>query len=207
MSPTAAGVPGPIGDPEAFRPLRDKLLAGPWGGPVRRALAVVSARSGDGRSYVCASLALSLGLLGRRTLLIDADTARPALHVLFGADNSRGLFDVLRGAQRAACIQPLPAVPLLSLLPCGPLPPQPLKLLQTAAFADLLQVTASEFDHVILDTPPAGRRREALAIAAAAGFALVVGRDGPNPLGPVQGLVDSLVNAGVQVTGVLINEH
>ena len=130
MSLAELGTIGPIGgDPATFRLLRDKLLAGPWGEAIHRALAVVSVDPGDGRSYVCADLALSLSQLGRRTLLIDADTERPSLHALFSADNSRGLSDLLLSrAEPAACIRPLPALPLLALLPSGPLPAQPLRL-------------------------------------------------------------------------------
>lgn len=205
MSPLTAGASGPVGDPRAFRLLRDKLLAGPWGTAVHRALAVVSVHRGDGRSYVCASLAVSLGRIGRRTLLIDADPARPTLHRLFGADNGRGVSDVLLGAPRATCIHPLPAVPRVSLLPGGP--PAPANRLQAETLAELVQASTREFDHVILDTPPADEGPQALAIAVVAGFALVLGRGGPPALGPVQGLIDSLVNAGVEVTGVVIDEH
>ena len=67
--------------------------------------------------------------------------------------------------------------------------------------------TTRDFDHVIIDTPAANARPDALAIAVAAGFALVLGRNQPKPLGPVQGLVNSLVNAGVQVTGLVLNDH
>lgn len=210
MSAAASGGLGPIGDPAAFALLRDKLIAGPWGRAARRALAVVSVDPGDGRSYVCSNLAVSLGLLGRRTLLIDADTVRPSLHRLFGVDNSRGLSDVLGGAPRATCIQLLPAAPMVSLLAAGPLPAAPLKPAQGDALAELVQGATEAFDHVILDTPAAGRQpqaSQALHIAMAAGFALVVGRDGPSPLGPLRGLVDLLVNAGVQVTGIVINDH
>lgn len=207
MSAAASGGLDPIGDRAAFALLRDKLIAGPWGRAARRALAVVSVDPGDGRSYVCSSLAVSLGLLGRRTLLIDADTVRPSLHRLFGVDNSRGLSDVLGGAPRATCIQPLPTAPMVSLLPAGPLPAAPLKPAQGDALAELVQGATEAFDHVILDTPAAGRQPQALHIAVAAGFALVVGRDGPSPLGPLRGLVDLLVNAGVQVAGIVINDH
>ncbi|HYD75994.1 CpsD/CapB family tyrosine-protein kinase [Ramlibacter sp.] len=204
MSAAASGALGPIGDPEAFGLLRDKLLAGPWGSAARRALAIVSVHPGDGRSYVCASLAISLGLLGRRTLLIDADTARPSLHRLFGADNHRGLSDVLAGVERASCIQPLSAVPMVSLLPSGPLASMPP---QETALAELVKGATGDFDHVILDTPPADVRPEALAIAEAAGFALVLACGGSSPLASVRNLVDALVNAGVQVTGVVVNDH
>ena len=195
------------GDPAAFGLLRDKLLAGPWGQDLHRALAVVSASAGDGRSHVSASLAVSLSQMGRRTLLIDADTARPSLHLMFSVDNSRGLSDVLSGARPATCIQLLPASPLLSLLPSGRLPARPLKLLRGKALANLVRVATRDFDHVIMDTPAADERPEALAIAVAAGFALVLGRNHTHPLRSVQGLVDSLVKAGVQVTGVVLNDH
>jgi protein-tyrosine kinase len=77
---------------EAFRALRSQVLLRLHSGhdARRRALAVVSANRGDGKTYLAANLAAVLSQTGARTLLIDADMRQPRQHALFGLQSGNG---------------------------------------------------------------------------------------------------------------------
>src|SRR5450631_1869737 len=72
---------------EQIRALRTELLL--LNGPSRSGNlnAVLSACQGEGRTQLCAELAIAFSQLGQRTLLVDADLRRPRIHTLFEADN------------------------------------------------------------------------------------------------------------------------
>jgi len=77
---------------EAFRAIRSQILlrAQVDESATNRALAVVSPDMGDGKTYFCANLAVSLAQLGAKTLLIDADLRGARQHQVFGVDNASG---------------------------------------------------------------------------------------------------------------------
>jgi protein-tyrosine kinase len=194
-------------DAEAFAVLRAKLLLGPWGEAPHRALAVVSADDGDGRSYVCANLAASMSQMGRRTLLVDASFRRPRQHELFDVDNEHGLSTCLASRQPVDCIHRIAGFPFLSVVPAGPVPQSPLEHIHSPFFATWMKHMMRDYDIVLVDTPAASEHVEALAIAYIARYALVVGRNGQSRVRSVQSLLDSLAQAGVQVTGIVMNDH
>src|SRR5207253_11148190 len=122
-----------------------------------------------GRSFIAANLAVVFAQLGQRTLLIDADLRNASQHRLFGVDNRLGLSAVLSGrADASEAIQRVAAVPNLSLLPAGALPPSPQDLLARPAFAILLDEVAADADLVLLDCPPIGQTADAQTIVVRA---------------------------------------
>jgi capsular exopolysaccharide synthesis family protein len=87
-------------------------------------------------------------------LLVDADLRRPRLHKLFAKTATVGLAAVVAGRVEWREAVQESGVANLSLLPCGPLPPNPSELLTSPRFAELLETVRKEFDFVIVDTPP-----------------------------------------------------
>ncbi|HET7362570.1 MAG TPA: chain length determinant protein tyrosine kinase EpsG, partial [Burkholderiales bacterium] len=81
---------------EALRAVRDQLLLR-WleRKPESRALAILSAARGEGRTFIAANLAVVFSQLGSRTLLVDADLRNPRQHRIFGLDNRTGLSALL----------------------------------------------------------------------------------------------------------------
>lgn len=194
---------------EAFREIRSQLLAGALGaeGSERRAMAVVSPDRGDGRSYLAANLAVTLGQLGGRTLLVDADLRVPRLHRLFDIDPVHaGLTDMLTGRTDAGAILRVGRLPGLWLLCAGTVPPNPLELVQRASFAGLMRELQQKFDHVVLDTPAATHGADARVVAASCGIALAVGRKGRTRMKDLAKLTEA-IGQSLSIAGVVMNEH
>ena len=173
----------------------------------RPAIAVISPASGDGKTYFAANLAVSLAQLGGRTLIVDADLRGPRQHEVFKVSNSAGLSSLLSGRSENQVIQPVEGVPGLFVLPCGPIPPNPLELIERPAFGLLVRELTSKFDHVVIDTAAASLGSDGCVVAAKCGAALVLTRKHENRVVALQDLVASLSGASVQLLGAVVNEH
>ena len=196
----------PFGDEaEVFRELRTQLLAKALARRSRTALAVVSAASGEGKSYVAANLAASLGQLGGRTLLIDANLRNPRLHTLLRIEDAEGLAATLAGRSRLPSVHPLPEVPGLYCIAAGEVPPNPVELLQSPRFSLLLYDVLAKFDHVVLDTAADACGADARLVAAKAGTALVVGRKGVSRIPAMKALLARIAGGPAQIDGVVMN--
>src|SRR5687768_7368336 len=114
---------------EELRTVRTQLLIR-WFNPAagRRTLAITSPVAREGRSFIAANLAVSFSQLGQRTLLIDADFRSPRQQGIFNIADRFGLSSVLCGRSDLSAAVPVSGFAGLSVLPAGPLPPNPLEL-------------------------------------------------------------------------------
>lgn len=191
---------------EALRAVRTQLMLRWFGeAPDRRRLAIVSARRGDGRSFIAANLAIAFTQLGERTLLVDADLRRPRLHELFRVDDRIGLSSMLAGRANDDAIHPVAALPGLAVLPAGPVPPNPQELLSRPAFGSLLDELAQRFDVILVDTPAAAESSDARITAMRARAAMFVSRQNVTRLRELRGLLAELAECACTVVGGVIN--
>ena len=192
---------------EQLRALRSQLMLRWFDAEAeRKALAIVSPGSGEGRSFVAANLAIVFSQLGERTLLIDADLRRPRQHQLFKLGNHAGLSEMLVGRNGAETVVRVPSLLGLSLLPAGAVPPNPQELLGRPAFAERLQSLGRDFDVVIIDTPAAGECADAQTIAVRAGAALMLARKNRSSLPDVAQLASGFQQAGTALVGSVLND-
>lgn len=206
-SPELVALNQPFGvQAESFRSLRSQLLMRLFAdGQPRRALAVVSPDSRDGKTFFAANLAVVLAQTGARTLLIDADLRHPRQHEVFGLDNQAGLSGILAGRAEFNVVQMAPGVDSLFVLPVGSTPPNPTELVERPAFRLLMSELVAKFDHVIVDTPAACYGSDSIAIAARCGAALVLARRNTSRVAALQSLVGTLQDGTAAVAGVVFN--
>jgi len=192
---------------EAFRAIRSQVVMRVFNeNEQKRALAVVSPASGDGKTFFCANLAVTLAQAGGRTLLVDADLRGPRQHEVFNLDNSAGLSSVLAGRVDSQMVQQVAGVPSLYVMPVGVTPPNPLELIDRPAFSMLIRELVLKFDHVIVDTPAAVYGADAQVVAARCGAVLIVARKDESRVGELQQLVGALSSSPARMAGVILNE-
>lgn len=206
---------------ESFRAVRSQLMMRVWGEAepaspnhstnhsphaARRALAVISPASGDGKTFFAANLAVVLAQLGGRTLLVDADMRGPRQHEVFHLPNSGGLSGILSGRSQKQVVQRVPGVPSLFVLAVGATPPNPLELVERPAFAQLMRELCVRFEHVIVDTPAHQYGADGPVIASRCGAALIVARRHSSRVQSLQHLVAVLGGGATKLAGVILNE-
>ena len=185
---------------EAMRALRTELLLR-WINPDRRMLAICSPARGDGRSYLAANLAVAFSQLGKGTLLVDADMRQPRQHEIFNLGNRAGLSDTLAGRGGADLAKPVAYFSRLWVFAAGPVPPNPLELLSSSEFPNLLEQLKQRFEVVLIDTPAASAGADAQMIAIRAGGALVLAREGKTRFRELQALAASVAGGNAVVVG------
>ena len=152
---------------EAFRSLRTNVLFANVDHRPRRIL-VTSALPLEGKSVVSANLALAFAQSGTPTVLIDADLRRPSQHRLFNLKSATGLTTLLMDpASVPAAMEKFRITEHLTVIPSGPLPPNPAELLSSARMAGLINQLAESGEEttVIVDTSPLLAAPDAVALA------------------------------------------
>jgi capsular exopolysaccharide synthesis family protein len=189
---------------EAFHELRTSVLLSTAKHPPKTLL-VTSAKGGEGKTTVAANLAVSLAQLGEKVLLIDADLRRPSLHNFFGVPNTCGLVNFLTGSPDWRSLLSHPAPIGLSVLPSGPIPPNPADLLSSEYMPALIREASKEYKFIVLDSPPLLNLADSRILATLVdGVILVVG-GGITPRELVHRAYASAVDAGSHVLGATIN--
>jgi polysaccharide biosynthesis transport protein len=188
---------------EAYRAFRAALLLSRAGGI--RTIAVTSSAPGEGKTSTSVNLAVVLAQLGKKVLLVDADLHKPRIHEVFRVSNRVGLVSILaEKTDPLMAIQPT-KVKNLSLVPSGPMSPNPSGLLSSDAMKQFLQTVAENFDFVIIDTPPVSPVADAILIGYQLDGVVLCVKGGTTPRDLVARTRDKLARSNVRILGVLIN--
>ena len=98
-----------------------------------------------------------------------------------------------------------PDLPNLHLLTSGPVPPLPSELLSSRQMEDLLARARSEYDFVIIDTPPVLAVTDASIVGRLADAAVLIIRYGAAQKQVVRRCIDLLERSGTHLLGVAVN--
>lgn len=187
-------------------------------------ISVISARNGEGRSYVAASLAIAFSQAGQRTLLIGADLRASGQTDLYGLalqqsnppqpsdttsavlssqSNAPALSANLAGRSSPEQVLEVPGFPKLSVLPAGPRPPNPQELLAEPRLHKLLDYLAPNYDVMLVDTPAAQVSSDAQVIARQTDLSVLVARKDSTYLKDFKTTVLSLKQADAVIAGIV----
>jgi protein-tyrosine kinase len=167
--------------------------------------ALLSPGRAEGRSQLCAELAIAFAQLGRRTLLVDADLRHPRQHILFNSENQWGLAQTL-GLGEPPYLHGVDGLPELALLTSGTIPPNPLELVSNRRFDRLIAEWRRQYDFVVLDTPAVSLYSDALQIATIAQRVLVVSRTEVTSFPGTKDMLRRLAVTDATILGAVINK-
>ncbi|HEY7034092.1 MAG TPA: polysaccharide biosynthesis tyrosine autokinase [Thermomicrobiales bacterium] len=171
-------------------------------------LGITSANPGEGKSTMAANLAVTLAQAGFVTALVDADLRRPSQHRIFGVGNDRGLSTLLSAPDRAWDWGAVPTMlPNLTLVPAGPLPPNPADLLSLERMRELLTEMRHTFDVIVLDTPPVLVVSDPLIVAAHVDGMILVAKAGKTRLDALRRAAATIQRGSVRIIGVIVNQQ
>jgi capsular exopolysaccharide synthesis family protein len=190
---------------ECLRSIRTNLLFMSPEKPLRT-IVVTSASPSEGKTTTATALAEVMADGGNRVLIVDADMRRPQLHKVFELSNEAGLSSLIVGeGQLDQLIRPS-RIPNLSVLTCGPIPPNPAELLHTEGFEKLLTAMAQRFDRVIIDSPPAGVVADAVVISTQVDGTLLVLKAGQTSRDAAVRATRSILDVKGRIFGAVLND-
>jgi protein-tyrosine kinase len=196
-----------VGDPrnEQISGLRTDLMLLNDSTQRSNVFAFVSPGRYEGRSQLCAELAIAFAQLGRRTLLVDADLRHPRQHILFSSDNQWGLSQALAQGD-APYLNTVEGLPQLTLLTSGPVPHNPLELLSQSRFERLTSSLGNQYDFIVIDTPAVSQCADALQVASVARHVVAVSRAGVTSFQDMKDMLRRLAMTDSAILGAVLNK-
>jgi capsular exopolysaccharide synthesis family protein len=189
---------------ESFKALRTSVLLSSPDKPPKSIL-VTSMMPGEGKTTIAANLAITIAQAGQRVLLIDGDMRKPRLHKIFKLDSSLGgLSTYLAGVGGEEICQQGP-LPFLSIIPAGPLPPNPSELLSSARLKDLLCEQQDKYDILVFDSAPVISVTDSLIIGRSVDGVIVVTRAAATTYDVVRKGIKSLTDVNANILGMVVN--
>lgn len=190
---------------EGIRTARSGILLSALDAP-NKVLLITSCVPGEGKTTVAINLGFAHAQSNGRTLLIDLDMRRGQASRALGQGAAKlGVTNLLAGqASIEHCVVPIKETGL-HLLPVGVTPPNPLELLLSQRFKDVLAELSKEYPMIIIDSPPVELVSEALVLAPLVTNVALVVRAMSTPAPLVRKTQQRLQRAGGQLLGVIIN--
>ncbi|MCG6957712.1 MAG: polysaccharide biosynthesis tyrosine autokinase, partial [Gemmatimonadetes bacterium] len=189
---------------EAFRELRVTLsFAYGTAGPLT--LTISSPAAEEGKTLTATYLAVAFAEMGRRTLLIDADTRRGDAHRLLGVERKPGLTDYLRARTGGDIIQKT-TYEHLEFIGCGARGATSPEMLASNRMASFLGTLKRLYDVIIIDSPPLAAGADALVLAGLAGNMAVVLRTGSTDKRLAVAKLDSISRLPIRILGAVLND-
>ena len=177
-----------------------------------KSILVTSTIPGEGKTLVSCNLAGSFARHGKRTLLIDCDLRRPMLHRHFKQQNTTGVITWFEsGATTEGELATNPSLGIirlsenLSLLCSGGRSKSPTEILESPAFAQLLERLKHEYELVVVDSPPLGAVTDSLLIAERTDEVIYVCRFNRAYRKHIRLYIKALKNGKNEVLGVVLN--
>ncbi len=159
-----------------------------------------------GKSFISTNLATIFAQSGKRILLIDADLRRGYMHKYFNLDVKPGLADLISNQANVQQVIHQTSVENLDMITRGKSPASPSELLSTSYFGELLEQLRTQYDHIIIDTPPVLAVTDGIIISQYSGVNLVVARYAKTQMKELELTLNRFEQANVKVNGFILND-
>jgi capsular exopolysaccharide synthesis family protein len=191
---------------ESFRSLRTSLQFARQEQQIR-SLVLTSPGVGEGKTSTLANLGVVFAQAGERVVLVSCDLRRPRIGAFFGLDEHEGLSSVLLDQQTLEeAVLPVPGSDRLSLLPAGPVPPNPAELLDSARTGDIFARLRDQYDLVLIDSPPVLPVTDAAILSRYADATLMLAAAGQTRRSDLHRAVEKLDQVGTTILGTVLNK-
>ena len=146
-----------------------------------KVILVTSTTTGEGKTFIASNLAVSLALLGKKIVIVGLDIRKPSLNKAFNylSHREQGISQFLANPEHTdlmSLVQVSRINANLSILPGGPIPPNPTELVARESLSQAIDILKKHFDYIILDTAPIGMVTDTLLISRVANASIYVCR-------------------------------
>lgn len=190
---------------EAVRTVRTSVLMSALDDP-HKVVVITSSVPEEGKTTLSFNLACALGQV-KKVLLVDGDLRRPKIGKLVGRESRLpGLADLVAGqAQVSQCVF-FDERAGIHILPSGTVPPNPLELLSSKRFADVITKLKEAFDVMIVDTAPLQLVSDAQILSQFASSVIYIVKADSTPYQVAQNGLKKLRWVSAPLLGVVLNQ-
>ena len=190
---------------EAVRTVRTSVLMSSLDDP-HKVVVITSSVPEEGKTTLSFNLACALGQV-KKVLLVDGDLRRPKIGKLVGRDSKLpGLADLVAGqAQVSQCVF-FDERAGIHILPAGTVPPNPLELLSSKRFEDVIMKLKEAFDVVLIDSAPLQMVSDAQVMSQFATSVIYVVKADSTPYQVAQNGLRKLRRSNASILGAVLNQ-
>ncbi|MBR4618644.1 MAG: CpsD/CapB family tyrosine-protein kinase [Bacilli bacterium] len=195
---------------EAIKTIRTNLAFSSLGDEMTVILNT-SPEAGDGKSFISANLALAYADEGKKVLLIDCDLRKGRQHEIFNIDNSimHGYSNLILNYNKNTKLEEYIVKTenkKVFVIPTGPMPPNPVELLNSENNKELLESLRKDYDIIILDCPPVIGLSDTLVLTKYSDANIVIVSNKKTKLENLQRTQKAFEQIGSKITGVIVNK-
>ncbi len=172
-----------------------------------KGLLVTSGGPAEGKSTTVANLGISFSQAGFGTLLIDTDLRRPSLDRIFYKSNEVGLTNVITEEFQLEEAIIDTGIERLSLLPSGPTPPDPGRILESEKLKELIGMLSNRYDLVVLDSAPVLIKSDATVLGHYVDGVIHVLESRKTTRRSIAETIEVFRKANIRPTGVVLNRY
>jgi protein-tyrosine kinase len=167
---------------------------------------VTSGQPGDGKTTTIFNTALAFTQLKSEVLIIDCDLRKPRLHKVAQVEKGRGLSNFLSsGGDLTELIRPT-SIPHLSILPSGPVPPNPSELISSNKMKELLVLLQEVYDYILIDSPPLVTVTDPIILSTLVDGVILVAKSGKTKTDVLRRAYHDLATINAKILGVVLND-
>jgi capsular exopolysaccharide synthesis family protein len=150
-------------------------------------------------------MAIALAQTGAKVLLLDCDMRNPSVHKALNLPNETGMSTFLSGINDLSSVIQASSVPNLSVVPSGPIPPNPAELVGSPRMQEGLSFLRSFVHYVIIDTPPILGVADARILGTIVDGVIMVVKAGTTSKEAVRHTKLLLEETNSRIIGILLN--
>lgn len=171
-----------------------------------KVIEVTSSAPGEGKTTSAINLAISLGQM-EKTLLIDGDMRRPSINDIFDIPKYHpGLANMIAGTDKFEnCIHRDERLGI-TVMPAGQIPLNPLELLASKRYVNMLEALKRTYTHIIIDTAPINAVSDSLVIAQNADAVIYVVKSDETRVSVAKNGLNRLIQTNAKIAGVVLNQ-
>ena len=190
---------------ESFRSLRTRLeffisdVACPL-------VLISSSMPGEGKSFAAINLASAYSLAGKKTLLVGFDLRKPTVSKSFELKKKEGITSYLIGRKNLEEVIQKTEFENLSILPSGPIPPNPGELTSSSKAIEMFSILKEKFDFIVVDSAPIGVVSDIYQIAGMADALMIMVRHNHTKKNVLIATLSELKQNGFHSISLLLND-
>ena len=175
-------------------------------GQSKQVLGFTSSSSGEGKTFCAINMATVMAMTGKRTVLIDADMRRPRVADYLGLQEGPGLSTYLIGECTLDQALRPSDIAGLDVITAGPLPPNPLELVEQPRLEKLFAELRTRYDQIVVDSSPMGLVSEFVVLLRHVDVSLYVVRQGHTRRGQLRLINEMYAGKKVEHMDLLLND-
>jgi capsular exopolysaccharide synthesis family protein len=191
---------------EAFRTIKDNIQHACVDKEIK-SIVVTSAAGQEGKSSVASNISTIFTMGEKNVILVDFDLRNPSIHKFFGVSNKKGIANVLAEDLDLEEAILHTNIKGLYLLPSGPIPPDPGRLLESQKVKNIILRLSKKFHMVIIDTPPAIAVNDPIVVGRFADGTLLVIECGKATFSMVEHVKERIERANLNLIGAILNKY